>query len=246
MTERKSVEFQPERFFRTPPAIIILWEGLALRQAHSAEAGEKETGRVEAFSDGLFAFAMTLLVLDLKVPEHSDLAHSGELAHILRAQWPQLLNFVTSFLTVLVMWVNHHRIFTYIKGIDPMLLLFNGLLLLGVTIVPFSTALASSSSGTANARLGAAVYSGVFIAIAIFFNLLWRYAAGKDRLMGKDPDRVAIDAITERFRFGPLWYVATFAIAWASALVSLSACLALAVFFMLPYEHETTGNAPKT
>src|SRR5215469_2591255 len=96
-----------------------------------------ETGRVEAFSDGIFAIAATLLVLDLKVPQTGG----RTLASALRSQWPTYLAFVTSFATILIMWINHHRIFTLIGRSDDRLLFYNGLLLFGVTLVPFPTAL---------------------------------------------------------------------------------------------------------
>src|SRR5262245_38427492 len=94
-----------------------------------------ETARIEAFSDGVFAIAITLLVLDLKVPKEAG--HDLSLASALAAQWPAYLAFVTSFLTILVMWINHHRMFTLIGRSDDRLLVYNGLLLMGVTLVLF-------------------------------------------------------------------------------------------------------------
>src|ERR1044071_3471000 len=100
---------------------------------------EHETGRIEAFSDGVFAIAITLLVLDLKVPmeRHGD----RELLTALAQQWPTYLAYVTSFSTILIMWINHHRVFSLIGRADDRLLFYNGLLLLGVSIVPFPTSL---------------------------------------------------------------------------------------------------------
>src|SRR5258708_1916094 len=101
--------------------------------------GAGDTARIEAFSDGVFAIAITLLVLDIKVPH---LSNSGRtLASALVAMWPTYLAFVTSFMTILIMWINNHRMFTLIGRADDRLMFFNGLLLLGVTIVPFPTAL---------------------------------------------------------------------------------------------------------
>jgi len=214
-----------------------------MKHASTLPTDEKETGRVEAFSDGLFAIAMTLLVLDLKVPAPADLAHRGDLVRTLRADWPHIFNFVTSFLTILVMWVNHHRIFTHVRRIDPVLLTCNGLLLLGISAVPFSTAVASVALNTPDAHAGAALYSAAFTLIAVFFNILWRYAVAGDRLIGPHPDRKAVNAISERYRFGPMWYVGTFGLAWISPVASLICCLALAGFFMLPYSHEQTPTA---
>ena len=100
----------------------------------------KETGRVEAFSDGVFAIAITLLVLELKVPHVGD-GGNGRLAAALLAQWPSYLAFVTSFATILIMWVSHHHMFTFVRRADARFLYANGLLLFVVTVVPFPTAL---------------------------------------------------------------------------------------------------------
>ena len=105
-----------------------------------------ETARIEAFSDGVFAIAITLLVLDLKVPR--DLPDGRTLAGALLAQWPAYMAFASSFMTILIMWVNHHRIFTLVGRSDSRLLFFNGLLLMGVTVVPFPTALVAEYFAT--------------------------------------------------------------------------------------------------
>src|ERR1700682_3512867 len=97
--------------------------------------GAQVMGGVEAFSDGVFAIAMTLLVLDMKVPH--DLAEGRTLAQALAGQWPTYLAFVTSYATILIMWVNHHRLFSHIGHGDDRLLFANGLLLLGIVVVPF-------------------------------------------------------------------------------------------------------------
>jgi uncharacterized membrane protein len=101
---------------------------------------EKETGRIEAFSDGVFAIAITLLVLEIKVPSH-ETAESSGLTSALFALYPSYLAFLASFATILVMWVNHHRIFNLIRRSDRAFLYWNGLLLLLISFVPFPTAL---------------------------------------------------------------------------------------------------------
>src|ERR1700730_14976901 len=95
----------------------------------------EKTGRVEAFSDGVFAVAMTLLVVDIKVPH--DLQTGQSLAGAPATQWPTYLVFVTSYATILIMWVNHHRLFTHIGRWDDRLLFSNGTLLLGIVLVTF-------------------------------------------------------------------------------------------------------------
>jgi len=197
-------------------------------------AVSNDTARIEAFSDGVFAIAITLLVLDLKVPRE---LHEGQtLTAALADQWPAYVAFVTSFLTILVMWINHHRMFTLIGRADDRLLIFNGLLLLGITVVPFPTSLVAEYLGHDGQRTAALVYNGTFIAIAICFNLLWHCAASNSRLLNSDASPSAAQAITNSYRFGPLVYGVAFALALVSVKASLALNLGLALFFALPNE----------
>ncbi len=139
-------------------------------------AEEKETGRLEAFSDGVFAIAMTLLALDLKVPHLGDQASAAELAAALLQQWPSYMAFVTSFGTVLVMWVHHHSMFRLIHKVTSGFLFVNGFLLLLVTVVPFPTALVSAYFGKPGSGIACAVYAGLFVMISVAYNLLSRMA----------------------------------------------------------------------
>jgi uncharacterized membrane protein len=197
-----------------------------------AVSDEKETGRIEAFSDGVYAIAITLLVLDIKVPR--DLPESDRLIEALIAQWPTYFAFVTSFATIGIMWINHHRMFNQIKRADQLLLVLNGLLLLGITFVPFPTSLLAEYIGEPDQRVAAQVYSGTFVIIAIFFNLLWRYASHKHRLLDARSDPVAVETISRQYAFGPLLYLAAFGLAFFSATGSLALNMLLAVFFALP------------
>lgn len=194
--------------------------------------GANETGRIEAFSDGVFAIAITLLVLDIKVP----LGTPAE-AHLLRAladQWPAYLAFVTSFATIGIMWINHHRLFTLIRRIDHALLIFNGLLLLGVTFVPFPTALLAAYLGQRGQEVAALVYTGTFTVIAVFFNVLWRYAAHGHRLLDRRASPQAVRAITRAYSWGPPVYFLSFCLAVVNVTASIAMTVALAVFFALP------------
>jgi uncharacterized membrane protein len=192
---------------------------------------ENETARIEAFSDGVFAIAITLLVLDLKVPR--DVHEQERLVHILLGQWPAYLAFLTSFATILIMWINHHRIFTLVGQCDDRLLFYNGLVLLGVTLVPFPTSLVSEYLRHDGQRFAALIFNGTYIFIAICFNLLWRSASGHGRLLRRDADPNAVAAITEAYRYGPAWYVLAFALSFVSVTSSLILNLALAVYYAL-------------
>src|ERR1051326_736964 len=154
----------------------------------NAEIDAKETGRVEAFSDGVFAIAITLLILDMHVPRPSDLvARGGDLLPALYALWPSLVAYLLSFTVILVMWVNHHRIFTVVRRTDQPFLFWNGLLLMFVTFVPFPTALLAEYMAPGSTfdqfRIATVVYAGHGFLIALAFNGLWRYAIRRGRLL---------------------------------------------------------------
>ncbi|MBI3660501.1 DUF1211 domain-containing protein [Candidatus Acetothermia bacterium] len=193
---------------------------------------EKETSRIEAFSDGVFAIAITLLVLDIKVPH--DLTEEAGLAQALLHLWPAYLAFVISFAFIGIMWINHHKLFRLIRRSDHGLLLLNTLLLMGITFVPFPTSLLAENLQHPDQRLAAMVYSGIYEMIAIFFNVLWWYASYKNRLLSKNADPRAVRAITWSYACGPLFYLVAFGLAFISAIASLVFNVALAVFFALP------------
>ncbi len=192
----------------------------------------RETGRLEAFSDGVFAIAITLLVLDIKVPR--GVVAPNTLWQALADQWPTYLAFLASFATILIMWINHRRLFTHIARCDDRLLFFNGLLLLGIVLVPFPTALVAEYLGHPGQRTAATIYNGTFVVIAICFNALWRTAASGERLLHPDHDRAAAAHITDSYKWGPLSYVAALALAFVSVTASVVLNLVLAIYFALP------------
>ena len=204
---------------------------------HQVEPVEKETGRVEAFSDGVFAIAITLLILEIKVPHEAG----HELWRRLLDQWPSYFAFVTSFATIGIMWINHHRMFTLIHRVDPMLMILNGVLMLGMTFVPYPTAVVAEYLGHDGSTAAAVFLAITYILIAIAFNLLWRYAASaqrKPRLLRFPPDDPAVVAITRSYRLGPLFYLATLLVAFWDARVSVGLNLALAVYWAIPPRAE--------
>lgn len=158
---------------------------------------EKETGRLEAFSDGVFAIAITLLVLELKVPELSQTGGSpAALAKALLQQWPSYLGLVTSFFTVLIMWVHHHAILRNVCRTDAWLHFANGCLLLGVTFVPYPSSILARYLETPAAKMAMVFYAGTFVFMAICFYLFIPETApiGErvDGLCGQDLPRVHV------------------------------------------------------
>jgi uncharacterized membrane protein len=140
-----------------------------------------ETGRVEAFSDGVFAIAITLLVLDIKIePE--------QYAHLLRAlldEWSSYFAYVTSFFTVGSVWIAHHALFTRLKYIDAVLLRLNLLLLLVAAFLPFPTAVLSQAfeESTRSERAAVAFYGLTALTIELLMRSMIRYAATRPELV---------------------------------------------------------------
>ena len=187
-----------------------------------------ETSRIEAFSDGVFAIAITLLILDVKVPSCA----AGHLGAALARQWPTYAAFLLSFFLIGVMWVNHHRLFNHIQRSDNRLMFLNLILLLGITVVPFPTALLAAQYGTADRTVAAAVFNGTYVLITIFFNVLWHHAVRAGLL---DPaTQESADSISRQYAKGPVASLASFALGWVSVPASLILNIGLAVFFVIP------------
>ena len=204
----------------------------------------KETGRLEAFSDGVFAIAVTLLILELRVPAEHDAPSGAQLAEALRALWPAYLAYAISFATILITWINHHAILRLIARTDHTFLLLNGLLLALITAVNFPTTLVAEYIGHDGEQVAVLVYTGVFLLMAFAFNATWRYATWHGRLLGSAADPAQVRAIDRRFRHGPLYYVAAFVLSFISPAAGLGLCILLAVVFALPYANRTP-SAPR-
>ncbi len=198
-----------------------------------------ETARVEAFSDGVFAIAITLLILEIKIPAPGPTPLSLQLLR----QWPSYVSFVISFAFIGIMWINHHRLFTHIRKSDNGLLILNLLLLLGVTAIPFPTAVLAAHLRQAGERTAALFYNGMYVFNAICFNLLWRYGASKrHQLLANDVDHEAVHHITRQYSFGPVFYLVCLGLAYVSVSASLLLNVALACFFALPPHFVRAGR----
>jgi len=194
--------------------------------------GERDTARLEAFSDGVFAVAITLLVLDLKVPPADEA--SKRLGTAMLDQWPAYLAYAGSFLSILIMWVNHHQMFRHIGRVDHGLLIFNGLLLMAVTVAPFSTSVLSEHITHRDERTAAALYSGTFLVIALCWNLVWRYAATGRRLARADVDDATLARLSRRNLVGPPTYLVAFVLAFVSPIASVLFMIGCAAFWSVP------------
>ncbi len=188
---------------------------------------EKDTGRVEAFSDGVFAIAITLLILDIRVPELEAVASDGGLFAALLRLWPSLLAFLFSFCVVLVMWINHHELMRWVRTVDYPFLFANGLLLLMVTFVPFPTAVVARYLGTGAERAAVAFYCGTFLGISVAFNVLLRSVAYERRLVRPEVPDSVLARVRGAYGLAPAVYGASVVLALWNASAGLLLCASL-------------------
>lgn len=190
----------------------------------------KETGRLESFSDGVFAVAITLLILQIP-----PILHSHDLLRDVGAQWQSFVAYAVSFVTILVMWINHQALFQQIHRSDRIFQVLNGLLLMVVTFVNYPTALVATflTQPATEAKTAMALYSGTYVVIALLFTSLWFYAAYHNRLLGAQANPAVVAAISRAYRLGPLFYLVTFAVAFLYVPASLALNGVLALYFAL-------------
>jgi uncharacterized membrane protein len=185
------------------------------------------TSRVEAFSDGVFAIAITLLILAVGVEQ--ALAE-GAVKQQLLDLWPAYIAYGVSFLTIGIMWVNHHTLFRHFERVDRPLLLMNILLLMLISFTPFPTRVVAEHARDAADRQAAAVLYGLtFTLTALCFNALWFY--GSRHLLRPDADPREVSGITRSYLPGaPIYALATL-LAFVSSIASLIAYGVIAVFY---------------
>ena len=188
-----------------------------------------ETGRVEAFSDGVFAIAITLLIL--AVGFEQSLAE-GDLEHQLLHLWPAYIAYAVSFLTIGIMWVNHHQVFQHFGRVDRPLLLLNILLLMCISFTPFPTRVVAEHAQNGSDREAAAVLYGLTLTFtAICFFAVWFY--GSRRLLRPDADMREVSGITRSYLPGAPIYALATVIAFVSSITSLIIFGALAIFYAI-------------
>src|SRR5580765_4002792 len=165
------------------------------------------TARLETFADGVFAIAATLLILAVEVPDLGEHSLSHELVRL----WPAYVGYIVSFVTIGIIWVNHHTVLDLLRSADRTFLFINVFFLLCIAFIPFPTRLLATYVRTENGEAAAFTYGVTLTATAIFFNLMWRYAiGGGGRLLRPDADRREVDGITRSYRPGvPMYAGAT-------------------------------------
>jgi uncharacterized membrane protein len=173
------------------------------------------TDRLEIFSDAVIAIAITLLVLDIKVPNAKD----GQLAHDLWQKWPSYVAYVLSFAVIGIMWVSHHSMFERIHHVDRRLLFYNLWLLLGIAFLPFPTALLAdyARQGGANSHAAAAIYSATMMFIGFAFLAIWLHLAHRPYLLGERGSSASLRRSVNLSLVSPIVYGASIGLAFISA-----------------------------
>jgi len=188
--------------------------------------------RLEAFSDGVIAVAITLLVLDIKVPEASS---ASGLWHALGARWPNYASYAVSFLVIGIIWANHHSLLEVIARVNRQLALLNVGLLMAIVLIPFSTALMARylQEGGGPSHVAAAVYSLSFLLMSIGFSAIWLYASRGRRLLVPGFSDAELRRITLGFTAGLPLYLIAIGVAFLSAAACLILHAAVAVYYAL-------------
>jgi uncharacterized membrane protein len=185
-----------------------------------------ETARLETFSDGVFAIAATLLILDVKADGGGAL--SSQLWHA----WPQFAGYAVSFVTIGVMWINHHTVFKQIDKVDRTFLTINVVFLMVIAFVPFPTRVLAAHLQH-DARTAALTYGVTMVVMASLYSTLWFYAARNRRLIAADADQRTVSGISRSFLPGiPLYGLATLS-AFVSPWLSVGLYAGITAFYVL-------------
>jgi len=192
-----------------------------------------DTDRIEAFSDGVFAIAATLLVLEIKVPRGEALGPG--LLHL----WPSYLAYAISFIVIGAIWINHHAMFDWIVRANQKLLLLNTAHLMFIAFLPFPTAVLSEAFHTHSDQATAtAFYAGTLTTIGVLTTSMWWYAASHRELLHHAISPEQARAIGKRFLVGPTGYGLATILAFVNPWISITLFIALNFYFLWPHRHQ--------
>ena len=204
------------------------------KAGHDSPSVHRTPGRLVAFSDGVFAIAITLLVLEIRPP-----TNYMNLMHELAALWPSYIAYALTFLFIGQVWANHHVMFDHIRVVDRVMLLLNTLLLMIVAFLPFATSvLAGALRNGHSIRTAVVFYGFAFDATALTFNVVWRYAR-RHQLLSETLDTAGATAIGRRFQLALTWLTTGALLGLLIPFLGLAMIAAFNVFYWLPIRGES-------
>jgi uncharacterized membrane protein len=218
----------------------VRWQCRSARTPRPSEPSGDLADRVESFSDGVFAFAITVLVLALGVQDLGT-----PLGAALLQLWPNYLAYAMSFVVIGAIWINHHAMFPHIVRADPWVLILNLLQLLFVAFLPFPTAvLARAFSSGIDEPIATAFYGGWLALLGLFVALTWAYASRRHRLLDDQITPEKARRLHRRYLIGPVFYAAAALIGLVVPWVAVVMFIGLNVYFLWP--HSTKAPVPPT
>ncbi|HEY1530271.1 MAG TPA: TMEM175 family protein [Galbitalea sp.] len=195
------------------------------------------TSRLEAFSDGVFAIAITILILDIKAP--ADTTH---LLRSLLGLWPSYLGYVLSFLLIGLLWVNHHVMFEHIVRSDRLLMFTNTVLLLVVAFVPFATSVLAETFRTRSGEnIAVALYGVTLTAAGLLFNGIWSHS-NRAKLFDDSVTVQGVRRMTKRILFGPAMYALGAILGYFLPIVGVIVYALLILFYWLPIPQRNAAG----
>jgi uncharacterized membrane protein len=202
-----------------------------IRLRRSQAVAGLTTERITAFSDGVFSIAITLLVLNLRIPIVPQSELPDKLLDQLHNQWPSLLSYLLSFVIVGIYWVAHHNMFHYIKRSNRVFLWINILLLMCVAFIPFPAGLLGQYP---TQRISVIIYASSLILTNLMLSLLWWYATSNCRLVDQDLDPHFVRTVNRRNMTAPVVYLVSIGLSFLSPLASLIVFFLFPLYYIIP------------
>ena len=200
-----------------------------MNESVSNNENVKETSRIEAFSDGVFAIAITLLILEIHVP---TVKANETLLHSLLQEWTSFIAFLIGFFTLLICWINHHYMFTMIHKSNSILSLFNGFKLLIVTITPFATALLAKNIQSAWEQASVNVYAFNFTLMGFSMTSIWLYAKQQNFIKSGSANK--LKAVTRLYIFAGFYSTLIWLVSFVSIIASFALFCIMFMIFVFP------------
>jgi len=197
------------------------------------DEGGLTTQRVEAFSDGVFAIAITLLILEVRVPEHR--LGDGHLGQALASLWPSYLAYILSFVMIGIYWANHHYLFQFFRRSDHLFNLLNVLFLMCISFLPFPTSvLGKYAADPLNRQAAVSIYSLGLLLPAAAWLVFWLYARGQARILDPRLEGTFVDRLTGQFLLSNALYATALVVSFWSPGAALAVCVGLTLLYLLP------------